>query len=157
MRHPPQRAHVGMPVECHVLQAGVRELHAHDVGDAVLEPSTTPVWSDVNSSGHGIGVGSTQCFDQFLRKVSNNGPDLEAVHVGWRLNTALRVGKVAPAASVAHCHQADRAVRCLQAPCHAFAVKSPVNTASATRSSAIRVRQVKHLNIREDAARTARG
>ena len=22
-----------------------------------LEPSTTPVWNDVNSSGHGIGVG----------------------------------------------------------------------------------------------------
>ena len=47
-----------------------------------LEPSTTPVWNDVNSSGHGIGVGKREAGHEAGSVLSGVDPGDPAVVVG---------------------------------------------------------------------------
>ena len=101
-----------------------------------LEPSTTPVWKEVNSSGHGIGVGlapsaRTSSWGRSATTVRIFSPSMSAgVWIGPSVLAKLRQPPVLPIV-ISRMRSSESA----RIAARISRVKSPSKTASATRSS----------------------
>ena len=147
-----------MAIEGHVLQAGIRELHAHDVSDAVLGS-----FDNAGLEGReqlrpwNRRRGSAEGTDQFLRQVSNNGTDLQTSEVTGVPHNTLGVGEVPPATGVTDGHQTDGTVGIRQRHVAHLAGEITSQNGFSHAVTGHQVRKVQNLNVREDTCSTARG
>ena len=143
-----------MAVEGHIFQAGIRELHVHDVGDAVLGTlDNTSLEAGEQLRPRNRCRGRAKRLDQLLRQVGHDRTDLQAFHIAGVGNTTPGVGKVTPATGVTDGHQADRAAGLLgDHVLHGGDELAAVGE-NGFRDTVIghQVRQVENLNKREQA------
>ena len=146
-----------MAVKRDVFQTGVRELHAHDVGDAVLGPFDNARLEGREQfrprNGRRTGAKS---FDKLLRKIRHDGPDLHALQIGRSLNDSLCVREIAPSAGVSDRHQSNGSAGVFKRQLSEKRYERTLKHFFRHSVVAKQVRQVENLNIRENARRAAR-